>query len=121
MLTRRFFLRSSAVAVAGVGLAPSWLVRTAAQESRRRKILVAIFQRGAADGLNIVVPFFEKNYYEMRPSIAVATPGKPNGAIDLDGRFGLHPSLQALKPFWDKGQLALVEATGSPDPSRSHF
>jgi len=121
MLTRRFFLRSSAVAVAGVGLAPSWLVRTAAQESRRRKILVAIFQRGAADGLNMVVPFSEKTYYDMRPSIAVPLPGKPNGALDLDGRFGLHPSLQALKPLWDKGQLAIVEATGSPDPSRSHF
>jgi uncharacterized protein (DUF1501 family) len=121
MLTRRFFLRSSAVAMAGVGLAPKWLVRAAAEQARRRKILVAIFQRGAADGLNMVVPFFEKSYYEMRPSIAVPLPGKPNGALDLDGRFGLHPSLQALKPLWDSRQLAIVEATGSPDPSRSHF
>jgi uncharacterized protein (DUF1501 family) len=121
MLTRRFFLRASAVAMAGVGAAPSWLVRTAAQTSTRRKILVAIFQRGAADGLNIVVPFFEKRYYEARPSLAVPPPGKPNGAIDLDGRFGLHPSLQTLKPLWDGGALAIVEATGSPDPTRSHF
>jgi len=121
MLTRRFFVRASAVAMAGVGVAPSWLVRAAAAPGTRRKILVAIFQRGAADGLNVVVPFFEKLYYELRPTIAVPAPGKNNGAIDLDGRFGLHPSLQSLKPFWDSGQLAIVEATGSPDPTRSHF
>jgi uncharacterized protein (DUF1501 family) len=121
MYTRRFFLRASAVAMAGVGVAPPWLVRAAAETSRRRKILVAIFQRGAADGLNIVVPFFESRYYDGRPTIAVPAPGKPNGAIDLDGRFGLHPNLQPLKPVWDAGQLAIVEATGSPDPTRSHF
>jgi uncharacterized protein (DUF1501 family) len=121
MYTRRFFLRASAVAMAGVGMAPPWLVRAAAETSRRRKILVAIFQRGAADGLNIVVPFFESRYYDGRPSIAVPQPGKPSGAIDLDGRFGLHPNLQSLKPMWDAGQLAIVEATGSPDPTRSHF
>jgi len=121
MWTRRLFLRASAVAMAGVGVAPAWLVRAAAEEGRRRKILVAIFQRGAADGLNIVVPFFEKRYYDGRPTIAVPAPGKPNGAIDLDGRFGLHPALQPLKGLWDNRQLAIVEATGSPDPSRSHF
>ncbi len=121
MFTRRLFLRASAVAMAGVGAAPSWLVRAAAQAASKRKILVAIFQRGAADGLNVVVPFFEQRYYDLRPTINVPLPGKTNGAIDLDGRFGLHPSLQALKPLWDSGQLAIVEATGSPDPSRSHF
>jgi uncharacterized protein (DUF1501 family) len=107
--------------MAGVGTAPRWLTRVAAQGERRRKILIVIFQRGAADGLNLVVPFFEPRYYSMRPTIAVPAPGKPNGALDLDGRFGLHPSLQALKPFWDSGQLAFVDAVGSPDPSRSHF
>jgi uncharacterized protein (DUF1501 family) len=121
MLTRRFFLRASAVAMAGVGVAPPWLVRAAAQAGTKRKILVAIFQRGAADGLNIVVPFFEKLYYELRPTIAVPAPGKANGVIDLDGRFGLHPALQSLKPLWDGGHLAIVEAVGSPDPTRSHF
>jgi uncharacterized protein (DUF1501 family) len=121
MFTRRFFLRASAVAMAGVGVAPSWLVRAAAAEGRRRKILVAIFQRGAADGLNVVVPFFEKRYYDVRPTIAVPAPGKPNGAIDLDGRFALHPSLKPLEPLWKDGQLAIIEATGSPDPTRSHF
>jgi len=124
MLNRRYFLRSSAIAVAGIGLAPEWLIRAAAQTAqtqKRRKILIAIFQRGAADGLNIVVPFFEKTYYDLRPSIAVQPPGKPNGGIDLDGRFAFHPSLQPLKPLWDSGQLAIVHAAGSPNPSRSHF
>jgi uncharacterized protein (DUF1501 family) len=121
MFTRRCFLRASAVAMAGVGAAPLWLIRAAAQEGKKRKILVAIFQRGAADGLNMVVPFFEKSYYDLRPTIAVPDPSKPNGAIDLDGRFALHPSLRPLKSFWDSGQLAIVEATGSPDPTRSHF
>src|SRR5262245_12513163 len=124
MISRRALLRSSLLtmgALAGRATIPGWLVRAAAQENRKRKILVAIFQRGAADGLNMVVPFFEKRYYEVRPSIAVPVPGRPNSAIDLDGRFGLHPSLQALKTFWDSGQLAIVEAAGSPDPTRSHF
>src|SRR5215831_18140120 len=121
MLSRRCFIRCSAVAVFGVGLTPSWLLRAAAQDTKKRKILIAIFQRGAADGLNIVVPYFEKTYYDLRPTIAVAAPGKPNGTIDLDGQFGLHPSLQQLKPLWDSKQLAIIEATGSPDPTRSHF
>src|SRR5215831_9205296 len=123
MFTRRYFLRCSAIAAAGLGMAPSWLVRAAAQtrQTGKRKILVAIFQRGAADGLNVVVPFFEKLYYDMRPTIAVPQPGQENGGIDLDGRFALHPSLQPLKPLWDSGQLAIVHAAGSPDPTRSHF
>ncbi len=134
MLTRRVLLRGSAVVMAGAGAMPGWLARAAeATDSpgARKKILVAIFQRGAADGLNIVVPFAEKRYYEMRPSIAIPAPGATGPlvnagpfsgpAIDLDGRFGLNPALEALKPLWDKKQLAIVEATGSPDPSRSHF
>jgi uncharacterized protein (DUF1501 family) len=121
MLTRRYFIKSSAVAMAGFGVAPAWLARAAAPADGKRKILVSIFQRGAADGLNIVVPFFEKRYYEIRPTIAVPVPGRPNGAIDLDGRFALHPTLQSLKPFWDNGQLAIVHAAGSPDGNRSHF
>jgi uncharacterized protein (DUF1501 family) len=108
-------------AVAGSATIPAWLVRAAAQENNKRKILVAIFQRGAADGLNMVVPFFEQRYYDVRPGIAIPPPGRGNGAIDLDGRFGLNPALQALKPLWDSKQLAIVEATGSPDSSRSHF
>jgi uncharacterized protein (DUF1501 family) len=125
MLTRRIFLsgalRGSAVVMAGSGVAPSWLARAAAGAPGKKKILVAIFQRGAADGLNVVVPFSDKRYYEMRPTIGVPAPGSQNGAIDLDGHFALNPALQPLKALWDKKQLAIVEATGSPDPSRSHF
>jgi len=121
MLTRRFFVKGSALVMAGAGAVPFWLGRAAAATQGKRKVLVAIFQRGAADGLNVVAPFAEKRYAELRPTIGVAAPGKPNGAIDLDGRFGLHPQLAPLKALWDKQQLAIVEATGSPDPSRSHF
>jgi len=107
--------------MAGAGAVPFWLARAARAAEGKRKILVAIFQRGAADGLNVVVPFAEKRYYELRPTIGVPAPGRQNGAIDLDGRFGLHPALQPLKALWDKQQLAIVEAAGSPDPTRSHF
>jgi len=117
-------MRGGAMLMAGMGAAPSWLARAAEGGSGKRKILVAIFQRGAADGLNVVVPFAEKRYYEMRPTIGIPAPsgsGGQNSAIDLDGRFALHPALQPLKALWDKQQLAIVEATGSPDPTRSHF
>lgn len=120
MLTRRSFLQTSAIAL-GVAGAPTWLLRAAAKGRSGRKILVAIFQRGAADGLNMVVPFFEPRYYQMRPSIAIPTPGKPNGGLDLDGRFALHPALQPLKGMWDSKQLAIVHSAGSHNPSRSHF
>ncbi len=123
MVTRRYFLRGSAIAMAGMGAAPMWLARAAATESRKNKTLVAIFLRGAADGLNIVAPFGEKRYAELRPTIAIGDPnGGPFGpAIDLDGMFALNGALQPLKELWEKKQLAIVEATGSPDPSRSHF
>jgi uncharacterized protein (DUF1501 family) len=125
MLTRRYFLRGSAVAMAGMGAAPMWLARAAAAGSKKNKTLVAIFLRGAADGLNIVAPFGDKRYRDLRPSLAVAPPGAQNtgfgGAIDLDGTFALNGGLQPLKELWDKKHLAIVEATGSPDPSRSHF
>src|SRR5579871_6310181 len=127
MTTRRVFLRNSALAMVGVGSAPLWLERTLqAGEVGRKKVLVAIFQRGAADGLNIVVPHAEKRYYELRPTIAVPRPSlagdrREDSAIDLDGFFGLHPALAPLKPVWDGGHLAIVHAAGSPDPTRSHF
>jgi uncharacterized protein (DUF1501 family) len=121
VLTRRFFVKGSALVMAGSGSVPFWLGRAAAATQGKRKTLVAIFQRGAADGLNVVAPFGDKRYAELRPTIGVGAPGKPQGAIDLDGFFGLHSQLEGLKPLWDKQQLAIVEATGSPDPSRSHF
>jgi len=129
MTSRRVFLRNSALAMVGVGAAPMWLQRAlyaADAPSPRKKILVAIFQRGAADGLNIVVPHGEKAYYDLRPTISVPRPTvaadkREDAAIDLDGFFGLHPSLGPLKPLFDAGHLAIVDAAGSPDPTRSHF
>jgi uncharacterized protein (DUF1501 family) len=127
MMNRRIFVRNSALAMFGTGAAPLWLERAlyaSDAPAPRKKILVAIFQRGAADGLNIVVPHGEKAYYNLRPTIAVPRPSagaKEDAAIDLDGFFGLHPSLAPLKPLYDKGSLAIVDAAGSPDPTRSHF
>jgi uncharacterized protein (DUF1501 family) len=118
--SRRFFLRNGAFALAGTTALPSFLVRSVlaqAQATAPNRRLVVIFQRGAADGLNIVVPFRERNYYSMRPSIAIPQ----NQVLDLDGSFGLHPSLAAFKPLYDQGHLAIVHAVGSPDMSRSHF
>jgi uncharacterized protein (DUF1501 family) len=121
MMNRRKFLRDSAAVLAGIGTSSVWLSEAAAQSARRGKALVVLLQRGAADGLNIVVPFSDPQYYSLRPTIAAPAPGKPNGVIDLDGRFGFHPALKPLKSLWDNGQLAIVEATGSPDFGRSHF
>jgi uncharacterized protein (DUF1501 family) len=125
MPTRRVFLKSSALAMFGVGSVPSWLSRAVYAKDapgQRKKILIAIFQRGAVDGLNVVIPHGEAAYYAMRPSIAIPRPdGSEQTAIDLDGHFGLHPALRSLKPLWQERQLAIVEAVGSPDPTRSHF
>jgi uncharacterized protein (DUF1501 family) len=125
MPSRRVFLKGSALAMFGVGSMPAWLSRSlyaADSAEGRKKILVAIFQRGAVDGLNMVVPFGESRYYELRPSIAIPKPdGTPNSAVDLDGFFGLHPALAPLKPMFDAQHLAIVDAVGSPDPTRSHF
>jgi len=119
-ITRRIFLRDSALAVVGTAAIPSFLARAAygaAETGSRTKRLVVIFQRGAADGLNIVVPHSEPQYYAMRPSINI--PRK--AVIDLDGFFGLHPSLAPFQPLWQQRHLAIVHAAGSPDPTRSHF
>src|SRR5882762_5483339 len=125
MTSRRIFLKGSALAIFGVGSIPAWLSRSvyaADADKRRKKIMVAIFQRGAVDGLNMVVPFGEQRYYDLRPSIAIPKPdGSANSAVDLDGFFGLHPSLAPLKPIFDAQQLAIIDAVGSPDPTRSHF
>lgn len=117
--SRRFFLRNGALAVAGTTAIPSFLVRSvlAQTTSAPNRRLVVIFQRGAVDGLNMVVPYREKNYYSMRPTIGIPQ----NQVVDLDGSFGLHPSLASFKPLFDHGNLAIVHAVGSPDMSRSHF
>lgn len=119
-ITRRAFMRNSAMAVVGTTAIPSFLTRAAfgaVEPGARTKRLVVIFQRGAADGLNIVIPHGEQAYYSMRPTINIPR----NQVVDLDGFFGLHPSMSALQPIWQQGHLAIVHATGSPDPTRSHF
>ena len=131
-MNRRFFLTSSGIALASLGVTlstPSFLERVVAGQTLnsitggKRKTLIAIFQRGAVDGLNMVVPHGEKNYYELRPSIAIPKPEVNNSdaSIDLDGFFGLHPSMSSFKPLWDSKRLAIVHAVGSPDNTRSHF
>src|SRR5215468_4356031 len=121
MITRRIFLKNGGLALVSLGFAPQFLARTvAAAESVRRKVLVTIFQRGAVDGLNMIVPFGERDYYAARPTIAIARPGSnADAALDLDGFFGLHPRLAPLKPLYDAKQLAIVHACGSPDGTRS--
>ncbi len=123
MVSRRVFLKDGAFAMVSLGFAPSFLARTAlaAAPQRRPRQLIAIFQRGAVDGLNMVVPFADADYYRARPSIAIARPGKDDAAIDLDGFFALNPRLRPLEPFWNRRQLAIVHACGSHDATRSHF
>ncbi len=121
MTSRRIFLKSGAMTMLSLGFAPSFLARTAEAASGRRRLLIAVFQRGAVDGLNMIVPFGEAEYYRLRPTIAVPRPGAANGAIALDDFFGLHPRMAALKPLWDNKSLAIVHASGSPDRTRSHF
>src|SRR6202035_2173618 len=119
-ITRRIFLRNGALAVVGTSALPSCLTRAAfgaADPGIRTKRLVVIFQRGAADGLNIVVPHGEPSYYAMRPTINI--PKK--SVLDLDGFFGLHPAMSPFQPLWKQRHLAIVHAAGSPDPTRSHF
>ena len=125
MIPRRIFLRDGGLAVLGLSMVPGFVLRavTAARPRLgRKKILVTVFQRGGVDGLNVVVPFGEKAYYDYRPSIAVPAPTVERAsALDLDGFFGLHPSLQPLLPLYKSGELAVVHAAGSPHSTRSHF
>ncbi|MGH9685428.1 MAG: DUF1501 domain-containing protein [Candidatus Acidiferrales bacterium] len=123
-ISRRYFIKSGGIAMLGMASLPSFLQRAVAGTlAPNKKKLVVLFQRGAMDGLNVVVPFAEPNYYNLRPTIAIPQPrqGGAEAAIDLDGFFGLHPSLQPLQPLFQSGQLAIVQAVGSPDPTRSHF
>jgi uncharacterized protein (DUF1501 family) len=128
-MDRRYFLKSSGVGLASFGLmalAPDFLHQFASAQSAakgygKRKVLVTIFQRGAVDGLNMLVPYGESEYYNLRPTIAVKKPGDADGAIKLDDTFGLNPAMSAFEPFWKSGQLAAITAVGSPDNTRSHF
>ena len=122
MISRRVFLRNGGLALVSLGFAPTFLARTAAASPARKKLLIAIFQRGAVDGLNVVVPYGERDYYRRRPTIAIPRPGDGvEGALDLDGFFAFHPRLAPLVPLYKNGTLAVVHACGSPDSTRSHF
>ena len=128
-MDRRYFLKSSGIGLASFGLmatAPKFLHQFANAATLnsgygKKKVLVTIFQRGAVDGLNMLVPHGESEYYNLRPTIGVPKPGQTDGAVNLDGTFGLHPSLAPLAPFFKSGQLAAITAVGSPDNTRSHF
>ncbi len=121
MINRRIFLKAGGLALVAGTFLPDVFVRAAEAATRRRRTLVVIFQRGAVDGLNLIVPHAEPAYYRARPTIAVPRPGGTGGALDLDGRFGLHPAMAPLMPFYRDHSLALVHAAGSPDTTRSHF
>ncbi|MEN9567251.1 MAG: hypothetical protein RLZZ69_2447 [Cyanobacteriota bacterium] len=124
-MRRRSFLTAAGLAT-GAMLLPigcnSWVAQQPNTNNlKNRKRLVVVFLRGAVDGLNIVIPHQAAEYYEARPTIAIPYPQQPNGTIDLDGFFGLHPQLKELMPFWQNKQLAFVHASGSPVLERSHF
>ena len=128
-MDRRYFLKSSGVTLASFGLmaaAPKFLhqfadAQTLTDKNGKKKILITIFQRGAVDGLNMVVPYGDSEYYNLRTNIAIPKPEKTDGAINLDGYFGLHPSLKPFETLWKNKQLAIVHSAGSPDNTRSHF
>ncbi len=123
MTTRRAFLGRGGLALVSFGLAPRSLARLAPLANSRGKTLVVLFQRGACDGLNTVIPYADRGYRAARPSIAIPVPrgNARDAALDLDGFFGLHPALLPLLPLWKDGSLGIVHAIGSPDPTRSHF
>ncbi len=128
-MDRRYFLKSSGITLASFGLmsvAPQFLhqfanAQTLTDARGKKKILITIFQRGAVDGLNMIVPHGESEYYNLRRTIAIQKPNQADGAINLDGYFGLHPSLKPLEKFWQSKQMAIVHSVGSPDNTRSHF
>lgn len=128
-MDRRYFLKASGIGMAAFGLMaamPDCLKQFANaaalnDTSGKKKTLITIFQRGAMDGLNAVVPYGDSEYYNIRKNIAVAKPGQEDGAINLDGFFGLNPGMKAFEPIWKSGRLAIIEAVGSPDNTRSHF
>jgi uncharacterized protein (DUF1501 family) len=126
-LSRRVFVKAGALSLVSLGFDPLFLGRAAYAQrtgspSGASKVLVCVFQRGAVDGLSMVVPYFDRWYYRERSRIVLPRPGtSPDAGLDLDGQFALHPRLAPLKPLWDAGHLAVVHAVGSPDATRSHF
>ncbi|WP_366918546.1 hypothetical protein [Acaryochloris sp. IP29b_bin.148] len=121
MKRRQFLQYAIASGLTAMGLSQFGQQPAQSQSPSGRQKLVVILLRGVVDGLNVVVPYREADYYDARPTLAIAPPGAGQGAIDLDGQFGLHPALAELMPLWQSKQLAFVHACGSPDPTRSHF
>jgi uncharacterized protein (DUF1501 family) len=123
MITRRCFITQASlgtIAACSSVFGHQWLAFGAAPDHRSKR-LVVIFLRGAVDGLNVVVPYQEPDYYRYRSSIAIPQAGQPDGVLDLDGRFGLHPSLAPILPLWQQKSLAFVHASGLHAVDRSHF
>lgn len=122
-MKRRKLLQTASMAAAGM-LVPvgwnSWVAKGMAQTENRQR-LVVIFLRGALDGLNVVIPHQEDDYYAARPTVAIPYPQEKNGVIDIDGFFGLHPALADIVPLWKQKSLAFIHACGSPAETRSHF
>ncbi|WP_316822247.1 DUF1501 domain-containing protein [Pedobacter gandavensis] len=130
MTSRRGFIKGGGLALFGIGLGgiPGFLSEavansTAAGLFKRKKILVCIFQRGAMDGLMAVTPFTDQYLQQARPNLFMsAAKGAKNAAlIDLDGRFGLHPSMAGFESVFRDKRLAIVHGIGSPNNTRSHF
>ena len=132
--TRRVFIKQGAIALASVGIAPAFGPRflrntVFADEPSRmsratggNKVLICIFQRGAVDGMSMVVPHGDPYYYQHRSVNGIAIPRTgAQGVLDLDGNFGLHPALAPLKPIFQAGHFAPIHACGSPNATRSHF
>ncbi len=122
-MDRRQFLKfvsilgTSAIATLGT---QGWVAKSLATSPRPKRLIV-IFLRGGIDGLNVVVPYSEPEYYASRPVIAIPKPGTEKGVLDLDGFFGVHPALSPLMPLWKNSSLAFIHAAGSPISNRSHF
>jgi uncharacterized protein (DUF1501 family) len=120
-VSRRVFLRGAGLAAVGVGVAPSSLLVRTALAASGAKVLVKVFLRGAADGLNFCVPYGDSEYYNLRQGIALPRPGQGGGVVNLDGYFGMHPEFAPLEPFFRDGRLAFIHAVGNPEVTRSHF
>ena len=123
MNRRQFLIQSSLFSTSsliGIGT-HGWAARSIAASNPNPHRLIVVFLRGAIDGLSVVIPYQEPTYYTDRPTISIPQPGQTNGALDLDGQFGLHPALANLLPLWQQKSLAFVHASGSHDDTRSHF
>lgn len=115
--SRRGLLVGASLGLLGWATRRSALAQVAVGSAKERNVLVIVFLRGGADGLNMLVPHGDDGYYRARPAVGVARAK----ALDLDGFFGLHPALAPLLPIYHEGRLAAIHAVGSDDRTHSHF